>query len=115
MLRVTEDIQFSIEDGQLDRSQFCYSWIFLRQSIWWCVSCCCASYGKSSTSYGVSMLEGSYLGGPAQLVRSPREESSVDAVMCEVHRDLLFISYIDDEGYQVLSCSVGLSDVYSLF
>jgi hypothetical protein len=43
---------------------------------------------------GVSMLEGSYLGGPDQLVRSPGGESSVDAVMCEVHRDLLFISYI---------------------
>jgi hypothetical protein len=82
VLKVTEDIQLSMEDGQvtvlllLDFSQ-AFNMVVHGLLL-------CKLQNAQNYSFGAGTLVGSYLGERAQFVRSSGQESSFVAVTCRV-------------------------------
>jgi hypothetical protein len=99
VLKATEDIRLSMEDGQVTVL------LLLGFSQAFDMVVLCKLWSAQNCSVGASSLVGSnsYLGERAQFVRSGGQKSSVGAVTCRVPQGsvlglLLLISYIDDDG-----------------
>jgi hypothetical protein len=107
VLKVTEDIRLSMEDGQvtvlllLDFSQ---KFDMVEHGL-----LLSKLQNAQNYSVGASMLVRSYLGERAQFVTSGGQESSIEAVTCgipqgSVLRPLLFISYSDNVSRVIRCC-----------